>query len=272
MMTVNIIGMGEIGTTIYDEIDKRLDNNGDVGIYATNIKLYGTEINPKRVRELGEKGYSVGIPILEKADIYIIAVYTTSQVIKALEQIYYISEDKDTPLVSIESTAQPNQLHEIETYNKDFYIILFPHRFNPNDPKHKVFNLDRVMGAFDEKSLKKGLQFYSKFMDRKLIHIFEPEIVALAKPLENAYRFAEIIIAQEIYLLCKEKDLDFDKLREAMRTKWNIDVKEAREGVGGKCLPKDIGIINKYLKYNSLFWSFLESRNKAYKLLKKEEQ
>jgi len=36
------------------------------------------------------------------------------------------------------------------------------------------------------------------------------------------------------------KPLDFDELRKAMNTKWNVDIPEAKTGIGGHCLPKDI--------------------------------
>ncbi|HEU5221195.1 MAG TPA: hypothetical protein VFU58_03965, partial [Candidatus Nitrosotalea sp.] len=33
--------------------------------------------------------------------------------------------------------------------------------------------------------------------------------------------------------------LNFDELRDAINTKWNIKVLDARDGIGGHCLPKD---------------------------------
>ncbi|HVG36778.1 MAG TPA: hypothetical protein VNA10_03515, partial [Thermoplasmata archaeon] len=41
-------------------------------------------------------------------------------------------------------------------------------------------------------------------------------------------------------LACDENRLDFEQLRQAMNTKWNVEVLEARDGIGGTCLPKDI--------------------------------
>jgi UDP-N-acetyl-D-mannosaminuronate dehydrogenase len=34
--------------------------------------------------------------------------------------------------------------------------------------------------------------------------------------------------------------LNFDEVREACNTKWNVDMPEARTGIGGHCLPKDV--------------------------------
>jgi UDP-N-acetyl-D-mannosaminuronate dehydrogenase len=41
-------------------------------------------------------------------------------------------------------------------------------------------------------------------------------------------------------MTCTKIGLDFEELRKALNTKWNVDVPEARSGVGGHCLPKDI--------------------------------
>ena len=33
--------------------------------------------------------------------------------------------------------------------------------------------------------------------------------------------------------------MNFGELRNALNTKWNVNVLEARDGIGGHCLPKD---------------------------------
>jgi UDP-N-acetyl-D-mannosaminuronate dehydrogenase len=41
-------------------------------------------------------------------------------------------------------------------------------------------------------------------------------------------------------MMCERIGMDFDELRAAMNTKWNVDLPQAREGIGRHCLPKDI--------------------------------
>jgi UDP-N-acetyl-D-mannosaminuronate dehydrogenase len=33
--------------------------------------------------------------------------------------------------------------------------------------------------------------------------------------------------------------MSFSELRDALNTKWNVNILEPREGIGGHCLPKD---------------------------------
>ncbi len=61
----------------------------------------------------------------------------------------------------------------------------------------------------------------------------------LSKLVENAYRFMEIAFAEEIKMVCDEHGLEFEELRRAINSMWNVRLLEAKEGIGGHCLPKD---------------------------------
>ena len=62
----------------------------------------------------------------------------------------------------------------------------------------------------------------------------------MCKITENAHRYLQIAFAQELKMICEEIGLNFDELRTACNTKWNVDMAEARSGLGGHCLPKEI--------------------------------
>ena len=49
----------------------------------------------------------------------------------------------------------------------------------------------------------------------------------------------QIAFAEDLYLFCKTNNLSFPELREALNTKWNVNILEPRDGIGGHCLPKD---------------------------------
>jgi len=61
----------------------------------------------------------------------------------------------------------------------------------------------------------------------------------------------EIAFAQHLWVMIRNYNfniyngaskgppVDFDELREAINSKWNIDLKQVREGISGSCLPKD---------------------------------
>ena len=41
-------------------------------------------------------------------------------------------------------------------------------------------------------------------------------------------------------MMCAKVGFDFEDLRKACNTKWNVNIPEAREGIGRHCLPKDV--------------------------------
>jgi len=53
-------------------------------------------------------------------------------------------------------------------------------------------------------------------------------------------------------MICETLGLDFNKVREACNTKWNVEILEAREGIGGHCLPKDIRYLSSLTIHNRL--------------------
>ena len=67
----------------------------------------------------------------------------------------------------------------------------------------------------------------------------EVEIAELTKIVENAHRYLQIAFAEDLYLYCQANNINFAELRDSLNTKWNVNVLEPREGIGGHCLPKD---------------------------------
>src|SRR5215467_1568700 len=65
------------------------------------------------------------------------------------------------------------------------------------------------------------------------------EIAEITKIAENAHRYLQIAFAEELYLYCQANEINFPELRDALNTKWNVEILEPREGIGKHCLPKD---------------------------------
>jgi UDP-N-acetyl-D-mannosaminuronic acid dehydrogenase len=67
----------------------------------------------------------------------------------------------------------------------------------------------------------------------------EVEIAELTKIVENAHRYLQIAFAEDLYLYCQANNISFAELRDSVNTKWNVNILEPRDGIGGHCLPKD---------------------------------
>src|ERR671932_1462940 len=63
------------------------------------------------------------------------------------------------------------------------------------------------------------------------------DIAEMTKTIENAHRYLQIAFAEDLYLYCQANNINFSELRDALNTKWNVNILEPREGgIGGRCL------------------------------------
>ncbi len=260
-MKISIIGLGVVGFKTFKEIYKKYNN------------CLGVDTNNNLIEELQKKYKHISSKI-SKSDIYIIDVYTTKQIINVIKKIKSIKHNKK-PLIIIESTINPkfiSRIINLSDPNVFCNLVVCPHRLNPNDKEHQVFNLHRVIAGASKKCLNIGVNFYSQFMNKKMLIKTDINHAIFSKIVENAYRFVEISIAEELRLLCENNNhkLEFNELRKCTNSKWNIDIKEALNGIGGKCLPKDIDILNENLKSNSFFSTALKIDKKYKSQLKKK--
>jgi UDP-N-acetyl-D-mannosaminuronic acid dehydrogenase len=65
------------------------------------------------------------------------------------------------------------------------------------------------------------------------------EIAELAKIIENVDRYLQTAFAKDLYLYCQANNVNFPELRDAVNTKWNVNILEPRDGIEGPYLPKD---------------------------------
>ena len=80
---------------------------------------------------------------------------------------------------------------------------------------------------------------YTPNLEIPLHPVSDVEIAEITKIAENAHRYLQIAFAEDIYLYCQANSINFPELREALNTKWNVEILEPRDGIGGHCLPKD---------------------------------
>lgn len=237
-MKVCVIGLGEVGlpTATY--------------IKQAHLEVVGYDINKEAVRRASHNGISAvsnwnDVP---ECDHYVICVTTSikrntpdlSAIIDVCSKLRTVL--KDDMLVSIESTIPPGTCREIfaTTLNNRGMLVHVPHRYWAGDPANHGVKQARVIGAVDDRSMKAGLSFYADTLATPLFEVSSIEIAEMSKIAENAYRFLQIAFAEELRITSEKLGLNFDELRKACNTKWNIEVLEARNGIGGHCLPKDV--------------------------------
>ncbi len=153
-------------------------------------------------------------------------------------------------LLSIESTIPPGTMNGlvVRTMREegglepgtDYLLVHCPERVMPGRLLRNIKEYDRILGAYDEASEKKGTEFYKMIVYGK-VHSTSLINAEITKTAENAYRDVQIAFANEVALLCEELGADVFKVRELVNTCPFRDMHIPGSGVGGYCLPKDLG-------------------------------
>jgi nucleotide sugar dehydrogenase len=222
-MNVCVLGLGNIGLPVVEYVSQH------------GFQVYGYDVVEKSVDAVET---FTDWNLVPQCDVYVVSVLSNS--VEAVCQ--QISSKNKHSLVCIESTVPVGTCRKIAEVFDLSILVHCPHRLWVEDlVNHGVRQL-RVFGALNEESTQRGLDFY-RSLDIPL-HICESiELAEMCKIAENSQRFLEIAWAEQLSMICQQLGLDFNQLREAMNTKWNINVKEARNGIGGTCLPKDSRIL-----------------------------
>jgi len=241
-MRVCVLGLGQVGLPSAKYIARR------------SIEVTGYDKSQEAVENAKAEGVNAYVNWQEvpNSDVYVICVHSGlkdgapdfSSIFDVCEKINEKTRSGSLPkscLVSIESTILPSLSRKIynEIFQRNIRLIHVPHRFWVEDPNIHGVKQPRIIGAIDDESLKDGLNFYDKILGIPLYKVSSIEIAEMSKIVENTHRFVQIAFAEELRMVCDKLRMDFNQLRNACNTKWNVDILEARDGIGRHCLPKD---------------------------------
>lgn len=256
---VLVIGLGQLGLPVAKYVKE------------SGFQTFGYDINPLR-EENAEKDYGIkSIERFDDIDVFILCVSThdpNDEYAPYVDGLFSLAqkisrEAKNGSLVSIESTVPKGTSKKIfELLNHRLHVAHAPHRWYALEEDVHGVNQIRVIGGVSDCCLKIALQFYdsgnevleqtdsitsSKIYETHKTNslgipmhpVSEIEIAELTKIIENADRYMQIAFSEDLYLYCQTNNVNFGELREALNTKWNVNILEPRDGVGGHCLPKD---------------------------------
>jgi nucleotide sugar dehydrogenase len=235
---VCIVGLGQIGFPVAQYA------------LARGLEVYGFDINQAAVDHATKTGVKATTDWAKvpAADVFVVSV-TTGQAegCPDLTAVFDVckkiaTKATSSTLVSIESTIVPGSSRKVfkETFKGKIRLVHVPHRYWADEPEKHGVNQLRVIGAVNPESLTAGVQLYTEVLGIPLHICPAVEVAEMCKITENSHRYLQIAFAEDLKMLCNKIGMSFDDLRAAMNTKWNVDLPEARDGIGRHCLPKDI--------------------------------
>lgn len=232
--TVCVIGLGNVGLpTAYH-------------IHECGFPVVGYDIDKRKTLGLNPIAAFHEWSQVPSCNVYVVCVNTgwkdgkpdMSNVFDVCHKI--ASKEKgNAPLVSIESTVAVGTCRKVAEMFDKVHLVHVPHRYWAKEPEEHGVVQTRVIGALDQESMAKAQSFYNSF-GVPLYPVASLEVAELIKIVENAYRFVQIAFVEELRLLCEKAGIPFEDVRNGANTKWNVNLLEARDGIKGECLPKDI--------------------------------
>ena len=264
---VLIVGLGQLGLPVAKYVKEK------------GFDTYGYDSSTNAMDRAEKKGGIKKASNFSEFDIYILCISThkaedifSPQIDGLLSITDRISrEAKNGALVSIESTIPDGTSSKVfELLNHRLHVVHAPHRWYALEEKEHGVNQLRVIGGVCDCCLRLGMQFYDgsstcdneklgshsdsfslssfsslsssssfKSLGIPMHPVTKIETAEITKIVENAHRYLQIAFAEELYLYCQANNINFPELRDALNTKWNVNILEPRDGIGGHCLTKD---------------------------------
>jgi nucleotide sugar dehydrogenase len=232
-MKVCVMGLGNIGLSVASYISEYFPTIGfDI---KENAIMRAQNCNLKASDRV------------EYADVYVVVVNTyckdNAPDMSAIDSCCSkISQTNPNALVCLESTLFVGTARKMALKYGLKYVIVCPHRWWEEDQENHGVKQLRVIGALNKESMKMSKNFY-KALKIPLYPLSSLEVAEATKIAENAHRYVQIAFAEELKLIAEKIGLDFEEWRDAVNTKWNVDLPEARTGIGKECLPKDTAFL-----------------------------
>lgn len=173
-------------------------------------------------------------------------------------------------LIIIESTINPGVCEEAvlpllekeshSTCGKDFYLAHCPERINPGDTKWNVSNIPRVVGGYDDTSLRLAMEFYETVIDAPVKPMQSLKEAEAVKVVENSFRDVNIAFVNELAMSFTRLNIDVLNVIDGASTKpFSFMPHFPGVGVGGHCIPVDPYYLIEYARKNGFTHNFLST-------------
>ena len=192
---------------------------------------------------------------------YIILTVGTPLVRKtpSLSQIYDVLKSikkflKRSQSIILRSTVFPGATDEIQKklfkLNKNIGLSYCPERVAQGKSIDEIQNLTQIVSSNNKKEEKKISNLFKVICnDVETCSYEEAEMIKL---FSNAWRYIKFGIANEFYMLCEEKNLNFNNIYRLMKKNYPRNEGIPAQGfAAGPCLPKDAIQLHMADKQNS---------------------
>ena len=176
------------------------------------------------------------------------------------EVIREINETADDHIIVIKSTIPPGTTDRINEEYTNSTVIFNPEFLTEENFLDDFKNQNRIILGGDRIGTNKLRQIYSKVFPKATIVKTGAKHAEMVKYFTNTFLATKVSFANEMYNVCQQLDLDYDKVVEYAtyderlgKSHWAVPGPDGDFGYGGHCFPKDLSaIINSFNTYGLL--------------------
>ena len=259
---VCILGLGYIGLPTaclisensFDVCGIDVDEQVLKNIRNLNLDFNEPSLNSLLKKSLKSKNLKVqNIPTY--ADYFLICtptpiIYINNQakpdlsfVFEAVDSILFFLKNDDT--IIIESTIPVGTTEKLKKYVMEarpdlnrIFIAYCPERVLPGNIVFELKNNTRIIGGVNKISTNKVAKFYQNFVLGEILYTTS-KVAEICKLAENAFRDVNIGFANELSLICKDKNINVAEVINFTNKHPRVNILNPGIGVGGHCIPVD---------------------------------
>ena len=238
--TIGIIGQGFVGSAVREGMEKYFDIicfDKDPNKFSNSVSVFNVVENsvlcflcvPTPMKKSGECDLSI--------------------VNKALNEIYECttSLNKNQYIVVIKSTIPPGTTSKLNLEFPNISIVFIPEFLTEANSVNDYLEQNRIIIGGDRPASSKVKMIFSKAFPRIPIIKTSSTIAETIKYVTNTFLAMKVSYANEVYQICQELNIDYDKVIEYSRyddrlgnSHWSVPGPDGDFGFGGHCFPKDL--------------------------------
>jgi len=243
---IGIIGQGFVGTAVKTKFEKyftvktydKFNNEGNSTLEDTVVgSLYIFVCLPTPMNNDGSCSIDIVEEVLEQVDL-----------------ICDVNKEKKT--IVLKSTVICGTTERLNLKFKNLNIVFNPEFLTERNAIEDYSRQDRIILGGNRPYTTELKQIFSKVFPNSYIIKTDSTHAEMVKYLTNTFLSVKVSFANEIYQLCQQLNIDYDKVVEygmldprLGTSHWSVPGPDGDFGFGGHCFPKDLSALIELSQY-----------------------
>lgn len=236
--TLGIIGQGFVGSAVFEV----MKNYFDVKTFDIN-KNCTEETLESLIEKVNETFLCLPTPMKKNGECDLSIV---ENCLKEISKIVEIHNKKDF-IVILKSTIPPGTTDRLNKNFNNIFIAFNPEFLTEANAVDDYKNQKRIIIGAERPYSSKVTQLFHKPFPKVPIIKTSSTIAEMIKYLTNTFLATKVSFANEMFQICQQLDIDYDKVIEYAKqderlgySHWSVPGPDGDFGFGGHCFPKDI--------------------------------